>query len=83
MIVFVTMKDPDVLEDGLHDAYTSEVQGLMADLQLTKEEAEVVADHRLAKARKACAKWFEWGEYLTVRIDTDLDTITVVKADEA
>lgn len=32
------------------------------------------------EARKAIAKWVEFGEYLTVEIDTDEETCTVLPA---
>lgn len=83
MIVYVTMKDPDVLEDGLYSAWEAEVKTLMTDLNLTREEAKAVADKRLEKAREFAQEYFKWSEYLTVKIDTDLGIIRVVKAKES
>lgn len=72
----VTMKDPDTLGDAVHDAVDSEVAS-MADL--SQDEKESVAEKRSDEIYKACAKWFEYGEYLTVEIDTDAKTCVVVE----
>ena len=68
----VTMKDPDTLHDAIRDA----VQEGIAELP--KDEAEVLSEVREEKVRKLCSKWFEYGEYLTVEIDTDAGTCVVV-----
>lgn len=73
----VSMKDPDVLEDAIRDAVKLEmanVQGLDAD------EREAAAEVRREKVNELCARWFEYGEYLVVEIDTDAETITVCPA---
>ena len=71
----VTMKDPDTLYDAITDAVrasVAEIAGLDAD------EREVVEEERLATVRSIAGKWFEYGEYLTVEIDTDAKTATVM-----
>lgn len=71
----VTMKDPDTLSDAIQDAVGESV-GAMAGLN--DEEHEAVAEKRREAVGNLCAKWFEYGEYLTVEIDTDAGTCTVV-----
>lgn len=71
----VTMKDPDTLHDAINDAVRAEV----AKLELTDaDEVEAVAENRREKVGKLCDKWFEYGEYLTVEVDTDAQTCVVV-----
>lgn len=69
----VTMKDPDTLDDAIADA--------VADISvpgLSDEEMEEVRMLRRGKISSLCSRWFEYGEYLTVEIDTEAETCTVV-----
>lgn len=70
----VTLKDPDCLSECIRDAVMAEVVNL--DLS-TDAERDAVAEIREAAVRDVCAKWFEYGEYLEVEIDTDAETATV------
>lgn len=78
MIVRVTMKDPDVLIDAIEDAVNKE----LADSGLDEAEIEAVRDIRVEKAMEVSSTWFEWGEYLTVEIDTTAKTIKVVERED-
>lgn len=79
MKIYVTMKDPDTLSEAIMDGFDVLVRELMADAGLTKEEAEIVAEHRSEKMRQFAGKFFKWGEYLTVELDDTLETAKVVK----
>lgn len=68
------MKDPDVLWDAILDAVHNEPMP-----GLDQEEKEAVAEKRKSKVRELCNKWFEYGEYLTVEIDTEAGTCTVIE----
>ena len=68
----VSMKDPDTLHDAIVDAVSETVRDMPED------EREAVMDCRIEKAEEICSKWFEWGEYLKVEIDTDAQTCIVV-----
>lgn len=70
----VDMKDPDALSDSIDDA----VEGDVALMSGDADERKAVAEVRRAKARELCGRWFEYGEYLTVEIDTDAGTCVVV-----
>jgi hypothetical protein len=70
----VHMKDPDTLGDAIDDAVKDDV----AALNLPPDESEQLVECRSEKASKLCSKWFEYGEYLTVEIDTDAGTCVVV-----
>lgn len=78
MIFKVTMKDPDVL----YDAITEEVNNQLLVSGLSFKEQEAIRDLRIEKAQEVASKWFEYGEYLTVEIDTEKETIRVVPSGE-
>lgn len=71
----ITMKDPDGFFACIEDAAKE-----MAD-QVTcvdEEDREAVADQKQGELRELCQKWFRYNEYLTVEIDTDAGSISVV-----
>lgn len=73
MKVQITFKDPDALQDCINDAVQDlEVEGI------TESELEAVREKRGEKIKDLCQRWFKWGEYLTVEIDTETETIAVV-----
>ena len=71
MKLLVTLKDPDTLYDAIQDAERTLTKQLMADLSLTKDEAEVVAQKRCEKMNEFANKYFEWGEYITIEFDDE------------
>jgi hypothetical protein len=70
----VSMKDPDTLQDAIADA----VHANTADIA-DEDERISVKEVRSDKAHKLCRKWFRYGEYLEVEIDTDAGTCVVVE----
>jgi hypothetical protein len=72
MKIKVTMKDPDTLRDAIVDVVSETVSDMPED------EREAVMDCRIEKAKEVARTWFEYGEYLTVEIDTDAKTCVVV-----
>lgn len=73
----VTMKDPDVLPDAIQEAVSRlELPGLDPD------EVESVRERRAEKVGEVCRRWFEYGEYLTVEVDTEAKTCVVVPRGE-
>lgn len=78
MKFLVTMKDPDVMHDAIEDAVKDSLSGVQ-----DREEREALAQVRAEKLRKLCSRWFEHGEYLTVEVDTEAGTCTVVCQDGA
>lgn len=80
MKVIVQFKDPDTLYESVKDA----VKYWIADLKkqvpsLSDEELEAVSKARYEVISDKVGKWFKYGEYLTVEVDTEADTCTVVK----
>lgn len=78
MIFKVYMKDTDVLHDGLDEAIDEELKAS----GLPDDEQEALREIRHEKASDVASKWFEYGEYLTVEIDTEKETIRVVPVGE-
>ena len=71
----VTMKDPDVLHDAIQDAVSEEVAAMGIE---DEDEIESLEEIRKERVANICQKWFEYGEYLRVEIDTDAGTCTVL-----
>ncbi len=65
----VTMKSPD----ALHNAMNNNVRPSLPD-SMDDDQKDVVTN----QAAKAAERWFRFGEYLTVEIDTDAMTCVVV-----
>ncbi len=72
----VTMKDPDALYDAVGDAIEADVKerfpGALA------HERETLLGMARDRLHAAARPWFGGGDYLTVEIDTDARTCTVV-----
>lgn len=74
MKFIVTMKDPDTLHDSINQVVADEVGAIE---NINNEEKAEIAVTRAEKYSELCSKWFKYGEYLTVEIDTDLKTATI------
>lgn len=73
----VTMKDPDTLHDAIKEAVARE----LGEISLEDDERDAVAEMRRARVAELCSQWFKWSEYLSVEIDTEARTCTVLGAD--
>lgn len=71
----VTMKDPDTLHDAVDEAALESVKGITG---LSLAERAACRDLRAQEFQKLASKWFEYGEYLVVEIDTEAQTCVVV-----
>lgn len=70
----ITFKDPDALNDCIRESIEREdISGL------SDAEKDAVIEVRINKAREICDRWFRYGEYLTVEVDVDEETITVLE----
>jgi len=70
----VTMKNPDALIDSITEA----VKDLSSD-GIEEDEIEDFKETRIEEVKSICAKWFKWGEYLTVEVDTEDETCVVLQ----
>lgn len=73
----VTMKDPDGVQDSLDDAALTRATEL-ASPEMDADERKSLVESSRTKVGEAISKWFEYGEYLTVEIDTEAKTCVVV-----
>lgn len=73
MKIEILLKDPDVLSESINEAVEElKIEGL------SEGELEAVKEKRKEEMTELCSKWFEYGEYLKVEVDTDKETCTVV-----
>lgn len=77
MKIKVTMKDPDTLDDAIDDAVRTDIARIDG---LDKNDREALFEGRREKIGELAAKWFKYGEYLSVEIDTEAGTATVLAA---
>ena len=71
----VTFKDPDTLGDAIRDAVIKDVATMGL---LSTDEADAVTDLRIEKVGAACERWFTYGEYVSIEVDTDAGTAIVL-----
>jgi hypothetical protein len=76
MKIRVTLHDPDALHEAIVDAVRDEVAKRMPRGSTVEHEAvrRALEDRVVMLA----GKWFEHDEYLTVEVDTEASTCTVV-----
>lgn len=71
----ITMKDPDGYYDCFQDAVKSEVQAIPG---LSQAERDAILEVRKENVGEVLSRWFEYGEYLRVEVDTDAGTAIVL-----
>ena len=77
MKITVSFKDPDAVYEAVDEAVRKEVKAIK---DIDEYEREGLIEKRSEQVRKKLSKWFEFGEYVEVEIDTDADTATVLRA---
>lgn len=70
----ITMKDPDGVYDCIEDA----VKDSLKASGLPGDEQDALKEVRGNKIREVTGKFFEYGEYVNIEIDTDAGTATVL-----
>jgi len=71
----ITMKDPD----GVYDAIQEAAQASAREVKgLDNDELDALAASREGAIKEVCRKWISHGEYITIEIDTEEETATVV-----
>lgn len=74
MKIKITLKDPDGVYESIKEAAETSVSAVDG---LSKKEREELAETRAEQIKEDCGKWVEWGEYVTIEIDTEAGTATV------
>jgi len=78
MIIHITMKTPDVLEDSIRDAVADEWADLEPKPDPDEEDTqESYIERRIDEEKTKMEKWFEYSELVTIRFDTEAGTATV------
>ena len=80
MKIQIQLKDPDALEDQVSQEIVDNT--FSGKEELSNEEVEVVVEKRKESILHLAGLWFEYGEYLTVEIDTETKSIRVVPLSE-
>lgn len=73
----VTFKDPDGPYEAIQDAAASQVKAIEG---LDEDERESLIQSKADKLTAAARKWFRYGECVTIEIDTEAGTATVIPA---
>ena len=76
MKIKITLKDPDGVYESIKDAADSSAGDAEG---LDDGELEELAESRREKLEQQCKPWIEYGEYVTIEIDTDEGTAKVLK----
>lgn len=74
----IKLKDPDVA----YEAIVEQVNQELEESNLPEDEQEAVRELRIEKYQEKVDTFFEYGEYLTVDIDTDKVEARVVPVRE-
>lgn len=72
----VTFKDPDGPYESIREAAANSLKGIKG---LSADERESLLETRIEELNEACSKWFSYSEYVSIEIDTEADTATVLK----
>lgn len=72
----IGMKCPDALERAIEEQAENEIGG-PSDYS---EEHDIAFEELVEKAKKIAGKWFKYGEFIQVTIDTDAETCVVESA---
>ena len=75
MKIKITLKDPDGVWESIEEAAKANLASLTTILD--KDEVEDVLTRRREAIEERCKRWVQYGEYVTIEIDTDTNTATV------
>lgn len=75
MKIQITMKDPDTLHDAIREAVEEELSLIPS---ITDVERDELLEGRCERLNEIASKWFKYGEYLTVELDSDANTCAVI-----
>ena len=70
----ITMKDPD----GFYESVKNAVEESLPTGLSSGERSNLLED-RIEKVEESLERWFEYNEYVTIEVDTDNNTATVLK----
>lgn len=76
----VTFKDPDGPCNSIEEAGEQCARSVSGFDQMHEDEQQDLIESRREKIKKLCDRWFRYGEYVDIEIDTDAGTATVLPA---
>ncbi len=80
MILRITLRDPDGVWESIDNVIRSAVR---ADcLPLSEDEQEALVESRREQVNQSLGRWLDYGQYLTVEVDTEANTVRVVPVKE-
>lgn len=74
------MKCPDSLRSAIEQMAEDEIGGGDRDNLEQQEELDAEFDNLVSKCLRKAERWFRYGEYVTVELDFDKNTCTVVES---
>lgn len=75
MKIKITMKDPDGVYECVREAISASLPS-----GLSHGEIDALSKARGEEVDQTLRRWFEYAEYLTVEVDTEAKTITVLES---
>lgn len=70
----ITMKSPDAYGDALNKA----AEDIVANNGVLDDDIPDAVEKEYEQLDELCSKWFTYSEYVTIEIDTEAKTATVV-----
>ncbi len=80
MKLYLTFKTPDVLREAAKEKADDVVEEQNQDNNLSPDDADELRHETFHKFMKLGRKFVRDGEYVTLELDTDAETCTVVPA---
>lgn len=78
----ITFKDPDQVHEATQDFIGDLTEKLMRDKQLSREGALAEAQSQAKPFVEIVHNFFEWGEYVTIELDSETKEARVVPRSE-
>ncbi len=76
MKITITFKDPDGVWESIEDATKNSLRDVSGDL--SNDEFSTLVESRRERLMDSISTWVEYGEYVTIEIDTETGKAVVV-----
>jgi len=78
MKIKIHLKDPDGVYDSRNEAAKASLKNMVG---LSENERKALYEIRREEIIDQTSPWIEYGEYVTIEIDTETNTAIVIKKD--
>lgn len=76
MKIKLCLKDPD----GVYESQMAAVRSQLSEISaLSEKERDLLMEARLTELQESMETWVKWNEYVSIEIDTETRTATVLK----